>query len=238
MKIKLSSIIKDKGTYFLTEYFIVVVGILSAFSLNAWWESRKTLERESAYYGRIQIEIDQADQNLERSVSRIKDTLRAVLHVYDRLSQGVLVDGDAELFDLGLLKADQLPAIRYPVPTYQELRNTGAFNELTNDSLKNILSEIHLEFQFADAQLEYYRVGLEAAKATLNQHVSFSVQEPENENSSWFSVSYDFEDLMGNELLRNQFVEVIDSHYDWLTSVEALHSLVRKYQKTTDPNGS
>lgn len=236
MKAKFFSLIKEKGAYFLTEYIIVVVGILSAFGLNAWWESKKAQQRESAYFSQIQIEIDQADQEFGRFIETLANNLGAVQHVYECLSEGELVGEYVELFDQGLLGADVLPAMRYPVPTYRESRSTGVFTELSDDSLKGILSDLHMEFEFAVAQLAYYRVGLQSAKAELNRSVVFSVRAPEDGSSDWFSVSYDFEELADNERLRNEFVEVVDSHFDWLSTVERLHSLIKSYREASERN--
>lgn len=238
MKEKLSLIIKEKGAYFLTEYFIVVVGILSAFALNAWWESKKAQQRESAYFSQIQNEIERADQGFKRYVEGLEDNFRAVKHVYESLEDGEIIGGDVELFDQGLLRADVLPAMRYPVPTYRELRITGVFTELSDETLKDMLSELDRAFDFAVAHLEYFRAGLQSAKSELNRSVKFSIQEPDDDSSSWYKVSYDFEKLAANELLQNEFVEVIDSHYDWLRLVQQMHSSIETYRKTSEQTGT
>ena len=46
-----------------------------------------------------------------------------------------------------------------------------------------------------------------------------------------FPASHSFDALSGHELLNNEFVEVVDTHEDWLATVTGLHSLIKKYNR-------
>lgn len=228
------SIDKTKLAYLLTEYVLIVAGILTAFALNAWWESNKAAEREAAYLDRLRIELKSADESFSRFTSELRGDLLAVRFVNSSLSEGKLNDDDAELFGSGLMLADVLPAIRYPIPTYQELRNTGAFRELENSELKSILSDIHMEYEYSSDQLEYFRSGLVSAKNTLNQAVQFKADSSGNRDESRFSVEYDFDALRSNRKLKNDFVEVVDTHEDWLYVVVKMHELIKRSREVIE----
>ena len=73
--------------------------------------------------------------------------------------------------------------------------------------------------------------GLQSAKATLNRNVESSAESREVEAESSFSASHNFDALSGHELLNNEFVEVVDTHEDWLATVTGLHSLIKKYHR-------
>ncbi len=108
-------------------------------------------------------------------------------------------------------------------------------SQLSDEEIKEGLAALNGIYQtITGGQLTYVREGLVDIKAHLNQLVEFSVDyDPSipGPGSKTIAVEYDFETLHGNQLLRSQFAEVVDSHHDFLGIVQYTMGYIMKLKE-------
>ena len=68
---------KINWRYALGELAIVVVGILIAVSVNAWWGSRQDAAPEQAYLQQLASDLDLTAGRFARSIRDMDETIRA-----------------------------------------------------------------------------------------------------------------------------------------------------------------
>lgn len=208
-----------------------MIGILLALEVSEWQEKRQLQKREVLYLDRIANELNRADKHYQDRIAVMEGTREAVKHVMNSLLHGQLED--EELFAEGIFHADVLGAVSHPITIYDEMISTGTFSQLQDEYLRDLLTQLKTTYDAGLVQLPYFRVGLQSVRAHLDDLVDWApVPEEEREaNHGWaLKLMYDFEELKGNRLLKNQYLEVEDSHGDWIKTVNDIHQLILKCQ--------
>lgn len=148
-KIRQNLLMENKtGKYFkyaIGEIVLVVIGILIALSINNWNEKRKTRDNEIIYLNNIkrdlQLSITEMNQFIDRHNSLINSANTVLEHI-----NGKSVDDwnsiNKHLVDIYTWKSFYLFN-----NTYQELKNSGNFSIISNDSIKNDLLNLDLLYK-------------------------------------------------------------------------------------------
>lgn len=121
-----------------TEIVIVVVGILIAFALNAWWEGRRNVEKETAYLAQLRTDFQANVKALQAQVEReirIKDASLEILRLIRRTGRP---DPDVVRAHLGRVFSSTRP--RIALGAYQSLISTGDLSLLRDIELRQELS--------------------------------------------------------------------------------------------------
>jgi hypothetical protein len=125
-------------TWILMETGIVVVGILIAFSVNSWWESRSAQERERAHLHALRADFAQNAERLERLADRhdgISEHSRALL-VVARQDRSLPPDSVVRLVG-EVFSSDRFDPV---MGAYQGLVHSGGLAQLQDDSLRTALA--------------------------------------------------------------------------------------------------
>lgn len=157
--------------WFGAEYLIVVVGVLTAFGLSAWWQSEQDADKERQYLEQLSfelqttIELMSAADSVSAAVeirqakaiqSFYKPTVTPRDSIYDWIGFGVIQ-----------------PNIPTPVlGTAKALVSTGDFSLISNQSLKFEISKyIELSELESTKQLRYFDMFFDAV-AILGTNLS------------------------------------------------------------------
>ena len=122
------------------EVLLIILGILSAFSLEAWWERRGLEVLELDYLGAMSQEFSAAADTLDTLAARARWNARN-LHLLDSLmsSGRRLAPADSIIEKAGALWYWQ-PYLM-SMPAYDELRATIGINEVSDPGLRRALFE-------------------------------------------------------------------------------------------------
>ena len=124
--------------YAVGEIFLVVIGILIALAINNWNETRKMKINEQAYLLSLKKDLQEDISFNKRNVlSRFEKKVEA-LKIGKAYYQGNYQFQDTLLFinTLGYGGVFGRVVWAFKKNTYNQLLNTGQFNEIENDSLR------------------------------------------------------------------------------------------------------
>jgi hypothetical protein len=226
--------------HFFAEYVIVALGATTGFLFDEYRETRGMHKREDRYLARLASDLQESTRNLESGVRGLDSDLEEVEHVWKSLLVGKILGGDTVRFERGLAHADVLPAIVNPVPTYEELRSTGAFAEIQDERLKDLLSTLRAQYEYAREQLPYYRAGLSEVRQAVESKVEFRLPLSEIKGSRLENVQehvrarFSFESLAADKQLVNKFAEAVDTHQDWIFLVKQISECARMVKEHLD----
>jgi hypothetical protein len=137
-----------KWRYAFGELFIVVIGILIAFSLDSWWDGLELGERENRYLLSLEQDFRKNQADLERTIqvqSAVLESIQKLVlfgatatHIPDADSVGSLVTQVFRDTNVGFP-----PSLR----TYQELLNTSSLQILKSDSLRTLLADFDVRVE-------------------------------------------------------------------------------------------
>ena len=153
----------DFGTLFL-EMLLIVVGVLLAFQVDRWYESRSDERKVQAYLVRLKSDVEEDLKQLTEQEHTFKSRLELTEFLRESLDDANLVKAAPEKFVVALQRAGWRTNFFANRFTFDELTNTGDFALLPAD-IRRALYDYH-QFnanmnQFADTvagnQLEYYR---------------------------------------------------------------------------------
>jgi len=136
----------------LVEGVVIVISILMAFGLDAFWDRRADTESERRYLVLIDRDlgsmIDQLRESLEYEAARAEAANKA----YDALSGGPVL-GDEELSE-ALTLATQRRTLDAPRATYTDLLSTGNLRVVRNPDLRDSLVRF---YELAEVEYEILR---------------------------------------------------------------------------------
>ena len=133
------------------DFLIVVVGILIAFQITNWSESRQQLETADNYIERLREDFQ---ANLEDVTQRIAYFERTRMHALDALS---VFDKPLDSLDLQFLvdvyQASQIIPRGIGRDTYDEILSVGANDAITNVEVRKRLANYYRSIKALDITL-------------------------------------------------------------------------------------
>ena len=138
------------------ETIAIVISILLAFSIDAWYERRGERALEAEYLQRINDELKAARVDLE-----------AIL--YEAQGNRLFVDDLAEFFDGRMAESDHQrlivaiykfgldPLIRFDVSTFDDLVSTGRLNLISDIEVRQSIQRAYSELQRVELIRDPYR---------------------------------------------------------------------------------
>ncbi len=134
--------------YTFGELFIVVIGILIAFSLDSWWGGRQLAKREHRYLVSLEQDFRENRTDLEQKIQ----TQNAVLESIQRLvlfgaTEAPTPDADSVMSLVTQVFRDTKVRFSPSLRTYQELLNTSSLQVLGSDSLRTLLAHFQVKVE-------------------------------------------------------------------------------------------
>jgi len=147
---------KQEWTAIFLDFVIVVAGILIAFQITAWNETRKDRRREREYLARIAAELDETIPDIEHAIRRAKERSAYGEFLIRAVADPSLVRAEPARFLEAALRAGYTlsPSIRSQ--TFDEIKSAGDLNILTDRKLRFDLMEFYSNVN-GDLQWNYSR---------------------------------------------------------------------------------
>ncbi len=141
--------------YAIGEILLVVIGILIALQVNDWNEGRKQRQVELKYYYNLKNDLhtdtERLDFMIDLSGSKVTAAKSVKLKI-DRDSIGSLFDFSNDM--MALVFVDEF---RPNQNTYEEMKSSGNFSSIQNDSLKLRLINLKESYTEIGAAQEHMR---------------------------------------------------------------------------------
>ncbi|MCO5726033.1 DUF6090 family protein [Robiginitalea marina] len=141
--------------YAVGEIVLVMVGILLALQVNNWNEERKQRQVELKYFNNLKNDLNADLESLDYMLGLAADKVKAAKRVKrnsDLDSIGSLYDFSNDL--LALIFVDEF---RPNNNTYEEMKSSGNFSSIQNDSLKLKLMNLGKSYIGIEAAQEHMR---------------------------------------------------------------------------------
>jgi hypothetical protein len=130
---------RDSVRWLFLEGIAVVVGILLAFWIDAWWQGRQNLEKEAAVLSSLLLEMKELERNLRDKsiyIPAIKASLRKLL-VESASSKSNLTDDEID----HLLSDTMYFVSPIDAPVIESQVSTGELAILSADAIRREVSE-------------------------------------------------------------------------------------------------
>ena len=136
---------RPKARWFAAEYLIVVLGVLTAVAINAWWQGRQDAASEANYLALVSRDLHQMVANLEElsafEAQQFEDGVRA----YHLLSEpGLPPERQAEVSRL-LARLTDRRTVSVVDAAYEDLVSTGNLRLIRDRRLRDQIVSFHEE---------------------------------------------------------------------------------------------
>jgi hypothetical protein len=223
---------KKQFHVYLVELAVIVLGILIAFQVEEWRDSR---QQERDMRASLQRLVEETQANLgfcERILASQRRAAIGVEQAFLSLRTGILRDQDVELFEAGLRLAAQLPNYQLLTTVADEMISTGLLREINDGVLRQQVAKLVIMQRNVNVGYPSRRASVRDLSNEMYGYVDVEFVDPtsvfdaEREIAGSLEyatqVLYDFEDMAQNKRLKNLLFEALDSHVDHWRGAERL----------------
>ena len=135
---KLLQTIKEKWVEYILEIMVIIIGILGAFALNNWNESRKENIKEIQMLTELKASLAyDLKSNFTRNIPAIREDIQRCQEVIEHIENDIYIKDSTNFFWLS-----RYVTFNPKYMAYKSLENKG-IDLIQNDSLKNAIVEIY-----------------------------------------------------------------------------------------------
>lgn len=147
--------------YALRETGLIVVGVLIALTVNAWWGQRQDRNRERSYLRQLLTDASANERILQSAIEEDSASLDALVVLSNALHSGQPLSGSPmEIFDVALRYSDPRPVLG----TLDHLVQSGAVELIRSDSLRSAVLEysslMHADLSEAGRHVDLLLAGM------------------------------------------------------------------------------
>ncbi|NQV74087.1 hypothetical protein HQ496_13285 [bacterium] len=136
--------------WFSSEFLVVVLGILFAFSINTWWEGVASDSREEGYLADLQLDFEENEYRLKDAVA-VADTVLIAATELLRLESaqaGRAIGLDSLTYLVETISL--LPTFQPVTRTYDDILGAGELQTIKNSDLRALLADFHSQLLLVD----------------------------------------------------------------------------------------
>lgn len=175
----------------LTEFVVIVAGVLVALTAESWWSDRQDQERVEGYLEQLLTDLDATEEHLRGLVTSRENTVTSGSRLLDALSQPTLPPGDT--LDSLVGRLARLEIFRPTLGTVDALVETGDLRLIGDSEVKRLLLRYR---NGARSGLEVAQIATGITLAgieRLGQSISFTspVEDGRLPENDWESLSRD-----------------------------------------------
>lgn len=141
------------------EAFAIVVSILLAFWIDAWWEERKDRFAEQEYLSAILADIDVVIGEVDRTIAANETLNKSARHRIAALRDGYQLSDATEATMLEEIWTSY--RLRANLDSYTDLLSSGGVMILRSSSVRGTLARLRSEMDF---EQELFQMTIEAAE--------------------------------------------------------------------------
>jgi len=141
----------------ILDFFIVVLGVVAAFQLQTWGESRAAQKTATQSLYQLYAESEEILAVAVKDVKRNDQLLEIQDRVVAALSAGERSAVSDEDLVRGLATMSHFPTISPPRRVYDELRSAGLLREIKAPDALAAVSSYYERLTFIQGQIEFFR---------------------------------------------------------------------------------
>jgi len=157
--------------YAIGEILLVVIGILIALQVNNWNEERKERRVEIKFFRNLKndlhADIERLDYMIDLATTKVKASQNVKL-LSDRDSVGSLYDFSDDMLDL--IFVDEF---KPNDNTYDEMKSSGNFSSIRNDSLKLKLMNLRKTYVDIEGSQKHMRNDFDLFLADFEKYIDW-----------------------------------------------------------------
>lgn len=148
---------RSKVRWFAAEYLIVVLGVLTAVSINVWWAGRQDAAREAQALERLHQESEAVVGYLRRNIAQRDALIRSHRAAVAALEPGATSEPELDTFREGVFFAFTYPALSPPRSVYDEVIGAGQFGGLSSVEVRSAISAYYGSLNGLQNLLTFFR---------------------------------------------------------------------------------
>ena len=158
--------------YAIGEILLVVIGILIALSINNWNDSRKQKLVDQKYFQNLKNDLIGDTERLDQMITYSEEKVKAAKRMMSKIKH----DSIGSLYEFSedmrtLLFVDEF---RPDQSTYNEMKSSGSFSKLQNDSLKLKMLKLQKTYIDISSLQEHMRYDFNIFIENFEQYVDWS----------------------------------------------------------------
>jgi hypothetical protein len=138
-----------------SELALIVVGVLIALAVNAWWSRRQDDARERAYLRQLLVDVQGNEQDIDRVLAQTQGAITALERLVDAFDAAGPLPACDTLSSL-IRNSLTYSSVDLRSGTYSALMGTGEVRLIRNDSLRAQVISYASEVEGASARLEQW----------------------------------------------------------------------------------
>lgn len=158
--------------YAIGEILLVVIGILIALQINNWNDDRKQKLVDQKYFQNLKNDLIGDTERLDQMITYSEEKVKAAKRMMSQIKQ----DSIGSLYEFSddmrtLLFVDEF---RPDQSTYNEMKSSGSFSKLQNDSLKLKMLKLQKTYIDIASLQEHMRYDFNIFIENFEQYVDWS----------------------------------------------------------------
>ena len=139
------------------DFLIVVLGVLLAFQINAWNDSRRAEAVRTAAIERLLTESEKSVLYLRNSVARFEDSNAKRADLLNRIRQDDWQDANTDQMIQGIVTMGRMPPVAPPRSAYDEIIASGLFAEIGDAKSRESVTAYFASVDYLNGMSEYMR---------------------------------------------------------------------------------
>jgi hypothetical protein len=167
----------------LSELALIVLGVLIALAVNAWWSRRQDDARERAYLRQLLVDVRGNEQDIDRVLAQSRNSIAALeqlVDVFDAAGPLPSCDTLSSLIRNSLTYSN----VDLRSGTYSALMTTGEVRLIGDDSLRAQVISYASEVEGASARMEQWIPLMWDSAEPLRRRIEYFWRLPRSEGSS------------------------------------------------------
>lgn len=158
--------------YAIGEIILVVIGILIALSINNWNDSRKQKLVDNKYFKNLKNDLIGDRERLDLMIHYSEEKVKAAKRVMTSIKQDTV--GSLYEFSEGIRLLIFVNEFRPDQSTYNEMKSSGNFSTIQNDSLKLKILKLQKIYIDIEALQDHMRNDFNTFIENFEQYVDWS----------------------------------------------------------------
>ena len=171
----ISKHVKDQNWFAVfLDFFIVVAGILIAFQITNWNDSRDDRNREFEYLVRLHEDFTASALRLGDETQALEQQLKDQATVLVALDSCSLTPDDRPEFERGLVRLGWINSPMYIRRTIDELISSGEMGLIRNKTLRKTIADMTAEIEWRAGVTDAIHRVTEHHRYIVDEHIRYS----------------------------------------------------------------